>query len=100
MALHELATNASKYGALSDGSGRVRISWQVIDQPSPIFTMCWLEEGGPKVAVPSRQGFGQVVTGRMVESALDGAVDIEFRESGLVWKLTAPVSDTLEKGTK
>ena len=98
MALHELATNASKYGSLSNKVGRVHISWQVADVPTPIFTMRWLEEGGPKVEPPSRRGFGQTVIGRMAESAVDGTVEVEYRESGLSWKLSAPVPGTIEGG--
>jgi two-component system CheB/CheR fusion protein len=98
MALHELATNASKYGSLSNKIGRVHISWQVADVPTPTFTMRWLEEGGPEVAPPSRRGFGQMVIGRMVESAVDGTVEVEYRESGLSWKLSAPVAGTIERG--
>jgi two-component sensor histidine kinase len=98
MALHELATNASKYGSLSNRVGRVHISWQVSDVPTPTFTMRWLEEGGPKVAPPSRRGFGQMVIGRMAELAVDGAVEVEYRESGLSWKLSAPVAGSIEGG--
>ena len=98
MALHELATNASKYGSLSNKVGRVHISWQVAEVPTPTFTMRWLEEGGPKVAPPSRRGFGQIVIGRMVESAVDGTVEVDYRESGLSWKLGAPVAGTIERG--
>lgn len=98
MALHELATNASKYGALSNKVGRVHISWQISDAPAPTFTMRWLEEGGPPVEAPTRRGFGQIVIGRMVESAVDGTVEVDYRESGLSWKLSAPIADTLETG--
>ena len=98
MALHELATNASKYGALSNKVGRVHITWQVADVPAPTLTIRWLEEGGPKVAPPTRLGFGQLVIGRMVESAVDGTVEVEYSESGLSWKLSAPVANTMERG--
>ncbi len=98
MALHELATNASKYGSLSNKVGRVHISWQVSNVPTPTFTMRWLEEGGPKVAPPGRRGFGQMVIGRMVELAVDGAVEVEYRESGLSWKLSEPVAGSIEGG--
>jgi two-component sensor histidine kinase len=98
MALHELATNASKYGALSNDVGRIHICWQVANAPANTFTMRWLEEGGPKVAPPTRPGFGQKVIGRMAESAVNGAVEIDYRESGLSWKLSAPVADTMEGG--
>jgi two-component sensor histidine kinase len=98
MALHELATNAGKYGALSNGEGRVHISWQVAVAKKPTFLMSWLEEGGPKVAPPTHKGFGQMVTGRMVEAAVEGTVEFDYRESGLFWKLNAPVADMLEGG--
>ena len=102
MALHELATNASKYGALSDNVGRVYISWQVADAPISTFSMRWLEDGGPPVEAPTRKGFGQSVIGRMVEAAVDGMVEIDYQGSGLSWKLSAPIADTLEteKGAK
>ena len=60
--------------------------------------MRWLEEGGPRVEPPTRRGFGQIVIGRMVESAVDGTVEVEYRESGLSWKLSAPVSGMMERG--
>ena len=96
MALHELATNAAKYGALSNSDGRVHISWQVAAAQEPTFTMQWLEEGGPTVAAPSHNGYGQMVIGSMAEAAVDGTVEIDYRESGLSWKLSAPVADALE----
>ena len=89
-------TNAAKYGALSNREGRVRISWQVAVVKKPTFLISWLEEGGPTVAAPTRTGFGQMVIGSMAESAVDGTVEFDYRESGLSWKLSAPVADTLE----
>jgi len=96
MALHELATNAVKYGALSNDDGRVHISWRVAAAQKPTFTMQWLEEGGPTVAAPSHNGYGQIVIGSMAEAAVDGTAEIDYRESGLSWKLSAPVADALE----
>ena len=97
MALHELATNAGKYGALSNSEGRVRISWQVTTADKPTFSMLWSEDGGPSVASPTRKGFGQTVIGRMVEAAVDGTAEIDYRESGVSWKLSALVTNTLEE---
>ncbi len=97
MALHELATNAGKYGALSNGDGRVHISWQLGAADKPMFSMSWLEEGGPNVATPTRKGFGQMVIGRMVEAAVDGTAEIDYRESGFSWRLSAPFAGTLQK---
>ena len=98
MALHELATNAAKYGALSNGEGRVRITWQVAPARHPTFLMSWLEQGGPNVVPPTHKGFGQMVIGRLVEAAVEGTAKIEYPESGFCWSLSAPFADTLERG--
>jgi PAS domain S-box-containing protein len=95
MALHELATNAAKFGALSNGEGRVRIVWQVVADAKPAFSMSWLEDGGPKVAVAARKGFGQVVIGRMAEAAVQGTAEIIYAEQGLWWNLSAPLENVL-----
>lgn len=99
MALHELATNAAKYGALSNSEGRVRISWHLACIDQPTFTIQWVEEGGPEVSASYRKGFGQMVIGPMAESAVDGHVEMDFLEMGFFWKLSALVVDTLETGT-
>ena len=96
MALHELATNAGKYGALSNSDGRVRIGWDIVDMPEPAFTVHWLEEDGPEVVPPGRSGFGQTVIVRMAEHAVDGAVELDYRSTGLSWRLTAPLARVLE----
>jgi PAS domain S-box-containing protein len=95
MALHELATNAVKYGALSNSGGRVRIVWKITADPTPAFSISWLEDGGPEVAAPGRKGFGQMVIGRMAEAAVQGVAAITYGESGLSWNLIAPLEDTL-----
>ena len=97
MALHELATNAAKHGALSNGDGRVHISWHIAAEKEANFAMRWLEEGGPKVAHPTRKGFGQTVIGRMAEAAVEGTVEINYEENGLSWTLRSPVAETLER---
>ncbi len=97
MALHELATNAGKYGALSNDTGYVRVSWQVSPLATPTFSMSWLEESGPLVLPPTHKGFGQTVTGRMVEAAVNGKTEISYFKSGLSWRLHAPLIDTAEK---
>ncbi len=95
MALHELATNAAKYGALSNRVGRVHIAWRVTDAPKPTFSMSWQESGGPVVAPPTRKGFGQIVIGRMAEASVEGRAEMAFRPSGLSWDLSASVENTL-----
>ncbi len=98
MAVHELATNAAKYGALSTDSGRITIAWKVdLDAGAvPQFSMSWVEQGGPPVYKPERRGFGSIVTLSMVEVSLDGEVSVDYARSGLVWGLTCPGSKIVE----
>lgn len=88
MALHELATNAVKYGALSVPGGHVQIIWSV---EGTTFRMGWQENGGPKVVEPKRKGFGHIVTTRMVEFALSGKVELTFSPEGVTWRLVSDV---------
>ena len=86
LAMHELATNASKHGALSTADGRVRIEW-AFDAGEPgkrPLRLTWRESGGPKVEAPQRKGFGRFVLERVVIDAL-GEGGLQFDEAGLVW---------------
>ena len=96
MALHELATNAAKHGSLASEKGQVGISWRVSHDADPIFSIRWSEEGGAPVSAPSRKGFGYLVIGQIAESAVGGKVELDFRDTGLVWQLSAPAGDVLE----
>ncbi|MBB3392248.1 two-component sensor histidine kinase [Rhizobium sp. BK275] len=87
LALHELATNSVKYGALSVPQGRVRFEWQPAEDDMLRFT--WTESGGPPVKPPARTGFGTTVIKAHAAAAFRGKVDIDFRPEGLVWILTA-----------
>src|SRR5262249_28949158 len=87
LALHELATNAGKYGALSTDRGRVDISWGTGDGT---FTMSWTERDGPPVSAPKRRGFGTIVMEAMAERSVDGTVVLDYAPSGLTWRLTCP----------
>ncbi|KAF2991649.1 PAS domain S-box protein [Methylocystis sp. MJC1] len=87
MALHELATNAAKYGSLSNEDGKVQIAWGVAGDE---FSISWEENGGPKVAPPTRKGFGKTVLGRMAEISVGGHAQLTFAENGARWTLTAP----------
>lgn len=91
MALHELSTNASKYGALSAEGGNIRIVWGVTtDEDDDIFHFSWVESGGPVVETPTRTGFGS----RMIKQALagyfDGSAELTYDPSGLAFALKAP----------
>ena len=95
MALHEMATNASKYGALSNATGSVLISAGVSANGSQ-FSMSWVETDGPPVVPPEHTGFGRKVIESMVELALDGTTEIAYRPSGFSWTVTAPAAEVLE----
>jgi two-component sensor histidine kinase len=96
MALHELSTNAVKYGALSGPEGRITIAWQlrkVGDKRH--FQMSWVERGGPPAAPPQHKGFGHLVIERMVAEALQGKVKLQFAPAGLSWALDADAASML-----
>jgi two-component sensor histidine kinase len=91
MALHELATNAAKYGALSTALGKVTISWRVQSKAEgDNMILRWVERGGPRVTPPIHKGFGHVVMADIVARALDGTVDLDFTKEGLTWTLVIP----------
>jgi two-component system CheB/CheR fusion protein len=84
MALHELATNAAKYGALSNGNGQVHVVWQRLgDGPAKRFRLCWTESGGPPVNPPSQKGFGSLLIERALQNHL-GQARLDFEPRGLV----------------
>jgi two-component sensor histidine kinase len=89
LALHELATNAAKYGSLSNESGRVEVTWAVRGDD---FFLTWCESGGPKVATPGATGFGTTVLKQMTASQLSGDVSIDYAPEGLIWHLRCPQS--------
>jgi PAS domain S-box-containing protein len=95
LALHELATNAGKYGALSTDRGRVDIAWETVGNA---FSMSWTERGGPPVCKPKQRGFGTIVIEAMAEYSVDGAVDLHYAPSGVTWRLTCPTTSALESG--
>ena len=101
MALHELATNAAKYGALSNKSGSIAIEWDIQANGStePQFLLCWLERDGPPVAKPRRRGFGSKVTSGMVEGSVGGEVLVDYAPSGLVWRLACPAGNIIDGGS-
>lgn len=98
MALHELATNAGKYGALSNGAGRVAIVWSLGDDGTGQrrFHLTWTERGGPPVFVPARRGFGSIVVETMPRMELDAEAELDFAPEGLRWRLDCPVETILE----
>ena len=92
MAVHELATNAAKYGALSNGSGRISVHWTIVDHDGERLQIVWTEVGGPKVAAPSSKGFGSRLIERGLAGQLGGEAVIDYREAGVVCRITAPLN--------
>jgi PAS domain S-box-containing protein len=93
LTLHELATNASKYGALSTEIGAVEVRWRL---DGNIFAMSWTERGGPPVAPPTHRGFGSTVVNAMAKRSVQGEVHLDYAPSGVVWTLTCPSANALE----
>ena len=91
MAVHELATNAAKYGALSNGSGRISVHWTIPERDEPHLQIVWTETGGPKVAAPSSKGFGSRLIERGLAGQLGGEAVIDYRETGVVCRIMAPL---------
>ena len=88
LVVHELMTNAAKYGALSDASGHVAIDWFVNETGD--LTIDWLETGGPLVSTPTRRGFGSTIIQRSVPHELGGSATLNYRGSGLEARFVVP----------
>ena len=88
MAVHELAANASKYGALSQPGGRADLSWEVHDG---MVTLDWRESGGPPVEAPARRGFGARMLERGLARQVNGRAELEFAPDGVHYRIEAPL---------
>jgi two-component sensor histidine kinase len=86
LAIHELSTNAVKYGALSSEHGRIRLDWSVARDG--LFKFKWIEQGGPPTHVPDGKGFGSELTTRVVPIYFDGEASVDFHPEGLVYTLS------------
>jgi PAS domain S-box-containing protein len=100
LALHELATNAAKYGALSVPSGRVAITWAVRPGDPPHLALRWQEHGGPLVSPPAQTGFGSRLIERSLALELAGEVHVTYEPSGVVCDVSAPVPAAWEVGVE
>jgi PAS domain S-box-containing protein len=89
MAVHELVTNAAKYGALSEKAGVVSVAWE--KTPENELHIVWQERGGPPVSSPNRSGFGSLLLERALASDLKGKVKMDFRREGLVCDIVLPL---------
>ncbi len=96
MVLHELATNAGKYGALSNNTGQVEISWRL--EPGGRFALSWTERGGPPVWAPARAGFGSTVIKIIPKADLDADVSLDYAWGGVAWRLECDAAAVLDGG--
>ena len=90
--VHELATNAAKYGSLSTELGRVDVQWSVVDNGDPKLRLLWQERGGPTVTPPARKGFGTTLIQRSVSFEMDGEADLQFEPGGVRCELVFPLT--------
>ncbi|OUI95831.1 hypothetical protein HK13_03120 [Acetobacter indonesiensis] len=89
LVIHELATNAVKYGSLSRREGRIYVEWK-LDEDANEWVLTWQELGGPPVAASTRKGFGSVLIDRAIPHELNGRAKCEFRTEGLFIRLSLP----------
>jgi CheY-like chemotaxis protein len=90
LVLHELVTNAAKYGALSADDGHVELTWSKAPEA---LELTWIESGGPKVDAPKRRGYGTRVIAGGIENQLGGSADFDWHPDGLRFKLSVPYDD-------
>jgi two-component sensor histidine kinase len=99
IALHELLTNAAKFGALSVEGGTVTVSWSIVtdENNGRRMHLRWKEQSGPPVVLPSHRGFGRMVMDRIAGQALGGNSKSIFAPDGMCWELDVPASSVLRE---
>lgn len=91
LAMHELATNAAKYGALSSEGGKVEVTWRIEgERDEETVVLVWQESGGPPVRQPTRRGFGRIVVERNVAVSLEAEVGLDFAPEGVAARFRIP----------
>lgn len=104
LVIHELGTNAAKYGALSAPTGKLAVQWDIAaaaEAPDEqCFTLRWVERGGPAVSRPSRKGYGTLVIAGNLRNAFDGAAHTTFESEGFECVISAPCSSRLGRLVK
>ncbi|WP_166802507.1 sensor histidine kinase [Microvirga pakistanensis] len=96
LAIHELATNATKYGSLTTSEGKVNVMWAVTPALNPpVLIVEWVESGGPLVKQPTRQGFGTKLIQRGLAQQLGGEIKLDFKPEGIRCVITFPISNVM-----
>jgi two-component sensor histidine kinase len=94
MIIHEIATNAAKYGALSNENGTVRLDWEILaEKHQPKLRLIWAETGGPPVTTPVKRGFGSQLIERSARDQLGGEATVDFLPRGVVYTIVCPLED-------
>lgn len=94
MIVHEIATNAAKYGALSNDTGTIALDWEVItEHAKPKLRLIWTESGGPRVTAPVQRGFGSRLIERSARDQLGGEATVDFLPNGVVYTVTCTLED-------
>ncbi len=94
MIVHEIATNAAKYGALSNDTGRIALDWEVLAENSKqMLRLIWTETGGPSVVAPVQRGFGSRLIERSARDQLGGEATVDFLPHGVVYTVTCSLRD-------
>lgn len=97
MALHELATNAVKYGGLSKPGGRLFIDWEILPgDEQEMLLLSWKERGGPLAEAPAKRGFGTTIIERHTAAAFRGKTELDYSADGFNWTLTAPLAQLID----
>ena len=95
MAIHELSANAVKYGALSAPGGCVHLHWDTVaEDDGPVLVINWTEKAGPRVAPPTREGFGSLLLKRLLRSRESGSVELDFAPDGLRAEIRLPLASS------
>ena len=95
LVVHELTTNAARYGALSQPHGRVAIDWSVQHKSLPLLILQWKESGGPPAKKPARKGFGTTLIERELKQTLGGSAKLRYNEAGLEASFSIPFDPKL-----
>jgi two-component sensor histidine kinase len=95
LVLHELATNAAKYGALQKPGGFVAVDWSIRSNRGRELHLHWTETGGPPVRAPARRGFGLELIERSLAHELDGQAVLDYRVEGLSCEITLPLTESV-----